>query len=113
MVALLFDEETRDAVLARISDGELFAPTLLPYEIGNACIKKITARPTEEQALFQALAAYGDMTVQEMSIDRDAVAELARKSRLSYYDPAYLWLARELDAELVTLDDKLAKAARE
>jgi predicted nucleic acid-binding protein len=30
---------------------------------------------------------------------------------LSAYDASYLWLARDLDVELVTLDRQLAKAA--
>ncbi len=38
--------------------------------------------------------------------------ELARHRRLTVYDAAYLWLARSLDAELVTFDRKLARAVR-
>jgi predicted nucleic acid-binding protein len=32
---------------------------------------------------------------------------------LPLYDASYLWLARTLGAELVTLDDKLARAERD
>jgi predicted nucleic acid-binding protein len=35
---------------------------------------------------------------------------LAERKRLSAYDAAYLWLAKELGAELVTLDRRLAAA---
>jgi predicted nucleic acid-binding protein len=37
---------------------------------------------------------------------------LAERTRLSLYDASYLRLARTLGAELVTLDDKLARAER-
>lgn len=111
VVALLFDEETRDAVVARIAGSDLIAPGLLPYEIGNACIKKIKARPGETNALLRAMRAYELMAIQEVDADMDGVAALARETGLTFYDSAYLWLARGLDAELVTLDDKLAKAA--
>lgn len=40
----------------------------------------------------------------------DAI-QLAETTRLSLYDASYLWLARHLDVELVTLDEKLQKAA--
>jgi predicted nucleic acid-binding protein len=30
--------------------------------------------------------------------------------KLSLYDASYLWLARALDAELVTLDERLVRA---
>jgi predicted nucleic acid-binding protein len=39
------------------------------------------------------------------------VLELAESTGLTAYDASYLWLARELSAELVTLDGQLAKAA--
>jgi predicted nucleic acid-binding protein len=111
-VAILFDELTREAVIEEIGDAELFAPTLLPFEVGNACMKKIKARPAELHSMLGGFAAYQDLTVQEVSVDRIGVATLAQRERLSFYDAAYLWLARELGAELVTLDEKLAKAAR-
>lgn len=41
------------------------------------------------------------------------VIELAEAEALSVYDTAYLWLARELGCELVTLDRRLAVAARQ
>jgi predicted nucleic acid-binding protein len=34
------------------------------------------------------------------------------RTGLTAYDAAYLWLARHLDAELVTLDTELQRAAR-
>jgi predicted nucleic acid-binding protein len=37
---------------------------------------------------------------------------LTERTRLSLYDASYLRLARTLGAELVTLDDKLARAER-
>jgi predicted nucleic acid-binding protein len=52
------------------------------------------------------------MAVAAMSIDHDKVLDLAEQVRLSFYDASYLCLARELDVELVTLDRRLADAAR-
>jgi predicted nucleic acid-binding protein len=37
--------------------------------------------------------------------------QLAARFGLSSYDASYLWLARELNAELVTLHQHLARAA--
>ena len=45
----------------------------------------------------------------ELAVDHDAVLALAVTTGLTVYDASYLWLARTLDAELVTLDQKLAK----
>ncbi len=37
--------------------------------------------------------------------------DLATETGLTAYDASYLWLARQLGAELVTLDQQLARAA--
>ncbi len=44
------------------------------------------------------------------AVDLKAAVVLAEQTKLSLYDASYLWLARALDAELVTLDEKLARA---
>lgn len=43
-------------------------------------------------------------------MDHAAVLDLAEATGLTAYDASYLWLARSLDGELVTLDRKLAGA---
>jgi predicted nucleic acid-binding protein len=48
------------------------------------------------------------MKVNTVAVDHAAVPDLAEATGLTAYDASYLWLARELKAELVTLDRKLA-----
>jgi predicted nucleic acid-binding protein len=45
------------------------------------------------------------------TVNANAIVHLADKMGLTAYDASYLWLARRLDAELVTLDRKLAAVA--
>jgi predicted nucleic acid-binding protein len=52
-----------------------------------------------------------DVEIEEYEIDPVEVLDLADRLGLSGYDASYLWLARALGAELITLDDRLAKAA--
>ena len=51
------------------------------------------------------------MKVKTVAVDHAAVMDLAEATGLTAYDASYLWLARELEAELVTLDRKLAAAS--
>ena len=44
--------------------------------------------------------------------DASALAAVAKDTGLTAYDASYLWLARHLGAELVTLDTKLAAVAK-
>lgn len=110
IVALLFNELTRDEVVARLRDARLHAPQLLGFEVSNACLKKIRAAPHERQALLEAFSLLDELAIELHAIDlREAIA-LAEQTKLSVYDVSYLWLANALGAELVTLDDKLARA---
>jgi predicted nucleic acid-binding protein len=44
------------------------------------------------------------------TVDLDAAIVLAERMKLSLYDARFLWLARALGVEVVTLDDQLARA---
>ena len=110
VVALLFDEPARDDVVARLRGSSLHAPSLIGFEVANACLKKMRARPGERQALLEAFSLLDDLAITPEAIDLDAAIALAARTRLSLYDASYLWLAQALGAELVTLDGKLAAA---
>jgi predicted nucleic acid-binding protein len=111
VVALLFNEPTREEVVRRLRSASLRAPSLLEYEVANACLKKMRAAPGERQALLEALSLLDELSISLETIDvREAIA-LAKQTDLSLYDAAYLWLARALGVELVTLDKKLARAS--
>jgi predicted nucleic acid-binding protein len=43
-------------------------------------------------------------------VDHEASLDLAISTGLTAFDAAYLWLARHLEAELVTLDGELQRA---
>lgn len=48
------------------------------------------------------------MEVGVVEVDQGEALVLAERSGLSAYDASYLWLARRVSAELVTLDRQLA-----
>ena len=86
------------------------APTLLDFELANVCLTKIRRQPGQREALNAAFRLRHRLQVDMMAIDHDHVLELAEATGLTAYDASYLWLARSLGGELVTLDLKLAAA---
>lgn len=106
--ALLFGEPEAESMAARLEKGPLYAPALLGFELANLCWKKIRRYPERRAALIQAFSLYARMRLQEVETDHQAVLELAEETGLTAYDASYLWLSRRLEAELVTLDRKLA-----
>lgn len=110
LAALLFGEPEGEVVAARLADARLVAPALLGYELANVCLIKGRRRPGQGPALAAAFALRGRLGVEDAAVDHDGVLGLAAATGLTAYDASYLWLARRLGAELVTLDQALARA---
>jgi predicted nucleic acid-binding protein len=111
MAAVVFDELDREIIEPHLAGATLFAPLLFRFEMASVCLKKIRAHPREQMALVEAFEKTLQLPVAEMNIDLNETITLAFEQRLSLYDASYLWLARHLGVELVTLDEKLQKAA--
>lgn len=112
MAALLFGEPEAERVAGLLEGRRLVAPTLLPYEVASVCRRKVTEGEGDPEDLLAGLALLGRMDVRLVDGDPVETARLALAAGLTAYDAAYLWLARALEAELVTLDAALARAAR-
>ncbi len=108
--ALLFNEPNADEIVSSLKGCELTAPTLLPYEVASICLKKIAAEPDTGELLSLGLDLLPSLSIKLVAVEPQESVSLAREHRLTAYDAAYMWLAMVLDAELVTLDDGLARA---
>lgn len=113
LAALLFGEPDAAAVSERLSNRHLMAPTLLRYEVTSVCVKKRERYESRWNDLAEMLSLYPLLGIDEVQADASAVAALAVRTGLTAYDAAYLWTGRMLDAPLVTLDRRLAAAARD
>lgn len=113
LAAIAFNEPLAAETTRRLADRELVAPRLLLFELANAAVRKVKKHP-EQTALIRAgleRALADDVAIVWSDVEPGAVLDLALSTGLTAYDAAYLWLARHLDADLVTLDTDLAAAA--
>ena len=108
--ALLFGEPDGPAVAERLRGASLIAPALLPFEVANVCVKKMRRHADQRDALLAAFGMLVRMEVGVIEVDQGEAILLAERSELTAYDASYLWLARRMGAELVTLDRQLAAA---
>jgi len=111
LAAVAFAEPDAQAIVARLREDRLAAPALLWFELANVCATKARRHPEQRSALQQAFALASRLPVEVVAVDHVAVVELAGAAGLTAYDAAYLWLARQLGAPLVTLDRALGAAA--
>jgi predicted nucleic acid-binding protein len=110
LAALLFGEPDAEAVEQRLRDAILVAPRLIEYELGNTCWKKCRQHPELADALKASFGMLPDLQLQLQDVDSGAVLDLARELGITFHDTAYLWLARQLQVELVSIDARLIKA---
>lgn len=109
--ALLFGEPAAEAMATKLSRASLVAPALLPFELASIAVKKMRRYPEQRAALLTAYALFDRLSIEIAAVDRIAVVSVSEETGLTAYDASYLWLARQLNAELVTLDKRLLAAA--
>ena len=110
VAAILFSESSADRIVEQIGADAPVAPSLLPYELVNVAAHKVRRNELSLEAATIALRAYSDLQIALYDPDLLDVLRITFRARLTAYDAAYLWLARSLSTDLVTLDGKLAKA---
>lgn len=108
--ALLFGEPQAEEMATRLAGAKLVAPALMPFEVANIALVKSRREPKRHPALLAGFDLLGEMAIDIVAVDHRNVLILAEETGLTVYDASYLWLAKTLDAELVTLDRALAAA---
>ena len=109
IAAVLYNEPAGAKIRAHVRDETMIAPQLIDYELANASLRKARRQPELAANLLVMLAGLKALTIRREPVPPVEVAELALRTGISAYDASYLWLALSHDAELVTLDDRLAK----
>jgi predicted nucleic acid-binding protein len=110
-----YDERSgrADAILAHLQTDEAAVPSLWWFEMRNVLLqgeRRGRATPQQTTAFLEFLCEIPISVA--LLPDENAVMELARRHRLSFYDAAYLELALREALTLATFDGDLIVAAR-
>lgn len=109
--AVIFGEPDAARVEPLLDDAELFAPTLLQFELANVAWKKARRDPASGVAILTALrAALDDGGITWVDVNLTDAVLVAQETGLTAYDASYVWLAGALGADLVTLDERIQGA---
>jgi predicted nucleic acid-binding protein len=108
--ALIFGEPKAEEVAKALEDSQMVAPALIWFELASVCLRKIKTHPAQEDQILTAFSLARKLAIEIVEVDHWAVVNVAYETGLTTYDASYLWLARHLQGELVTLDRKLRRA---
>ena len=111
LAALLWAEPAAGEAAALLAGRAVHAPELLLYELANVARSK--CRSGVPAAIARAgLQALAEQRVVLHDAELLPTFDVAQSLELSAYDAAYLCLAAELKARLLTFDQRLAEAAQ-
>lgn len=94
-----------------LRSGTVAAPHLLPVEAANILRRAALRGDISPDTASLAHADLGDLRLELFSYDVIAARAWQLRENLTQYDAWYVALAELLDAELVTLDERLARAS--
>lgn len=109
LAAVIFGEPEAIDIAHYLEGESLVAPALIDFELANVAVKKVRRYPDQVRHIMQALTHAEGLRIERVPVPASAALTLARETGLSAYDAAYLWVAIMRDAELVTLDNHLAR----
>lgn len=112
IAAVLFNEPDSEKVVRSIGHDALVAPPLITFELASLCLKKIRSYPRQRDLLLAAFQLMSRLDIKSSPVDLADAVVLAVDTGLTVYDACYLWLARELGCELLTLDKKLGAVSK-
>jgi predicted nucleic acid-binding protein len=114
------DEHTSyaEATLDLLANGvEATSPAIWPFEVANALLAGENRKRVTVAQVTSILRRIADLPITvdpvKLSDAFQQVLPLARQTRLTEYDAAYLELALRLGLPLATLDGKLRQSAKD
>ena len=112
--AVIYFREQRHREAERLIRGvDLFAPTLLNYEMASAAAGKIAETPRFREIIVGRLETFLNSGIHLLDVDYLAVVAAVEATGLTLYDASYFYLARAMGLPLLTFDGELLRAARD
>lgn len=110
LVALLADRAAGRWVAREVTDRALVGPQLLLFEAGNVLRRLESTREVDPTTAAMAHADLLDLAVWLVGYPPLADRDRELRGNLTSYDASYVALAEALDAPLITLDARIARA---
>ncbi len=112
IIAVIANEPEKPAIIAHTHGAELFAPSSLRWEVGNAFSAMLKRnRITLEQARAAA-QIYEQIPLHVIDVDLSQALELAGRLNIYAYDAYVIACALNQSCPLLTLDGGLSYAAK-
>ena len=111
LMSVLIDEPEKEHIVTITKDYELIAPSILPYEIGNALTRLKKRQILTSRQIMMAYKEFLRIPLRFMDVNIEEALQIACKYSIYAYDAYYLEMASRLNLPLLTLDVQMKKVA--
>jgi len=112
LIAVITNEEEKEKLIQLTTGVELVAPLSVHWEIGNAFSSLLKRKRLTIKEVLTAIDIYLQIPVRFVEVELTESLELANEMGLYAYDAYLLRCAAKYRLPLITLDGRLAEAAR-
>lgn len=113
LIAVITNEDEKEKLVTLTAESELIAPLSVHWEIGNAFSSLLKRKRITLEEALQAIEIYLQIPVRFVEVELTESLELASDLGLYAYDAYLLQCALRYRLPLLTLDNRLAQAAKE
>jgi predicted nucleic acid-binding protein len=112
LIAVITNEDEKEKLIQLTAGAELIAPLSVHWEIGNAFSSLLKRKRLTIKEVLAAVDIYLQIPVRFVEVELTESLELANEMSLYAYDAYLLRCAAKYRLPLITLDGRLAEAAR-
>ncbi len=112
LIAVITNEDEKEKLVVLTSEAELIAPLSVHWEIGNAFSSLLKRKRVTLEEALEAIDIYLQIPVRFVEVELTESLELADELGLYAYDAYLIRCAAKYRLPLLTLDGKLAQAAK-
>ena len=113
LVAVLVSEPERVRLIELTRNADLIAPGSVHWEIGNALAAMMKRKRLDLEQAVAVLRAYEEIPIRFRDVDLQFAMEIASDHNLYAYDAYVIACAHEHRCAMMTLDIRLAQAAKQ
>jgi predicted nucleic acid-binding protein len=111
LMPILIDEPEKVNIINATKNCELLAPSVLPYEIGNALTRLKRRQIMDDKQIMTAYSDFTRIPLRLLEVDIENALRIACKYAIYAYDAYYLEMASRLGMPLLTLDRLMKEIA--
>tara|TARA_R110002072_G_scaffold247353_2_gene406507 strand:- start:52836 stop:53225 length:390 start_codon:yes stop_codon:yes gene_type:complete len=112
-LAVSLNEAEKRRIIAITKDTSIFAPEILPYEIGSALSAMVKRKKLTKAQALDAEKITNLIPVRLLSVDVHESLKIATENNIYAYDAYFLQCAKANSLPLLTLDKRMMQVAEQ